>query len=48
MTAAATRRKYLDDVRDRFKNDDRAKQCQQHADGPIFKAVGETYAACRP
>lgn len=41
-------KKYLDDVRDRFKNDDRAKQCKQDSDGPIFKAVGETYSACRP
>lgn len=39
---------YLDDVRERFKNDDRAKQCQQDSNGPKFKAVGETYAACRP
>ena len=40
--------RYLRDVRERFKTDDRAKQCQQNSDGPIFKAVGETYAACRP
>jgi hypothetical protein len=36
------------DVRDRFKNDDRAKQCKQESDGPVFNAVGETYTACRP
>jgi hypothetical protein len=41
-------KKYLDDVRGRFKNDDRAKQCKQDSDGPIFQAVGETYSACRP
>jgi hypothetical protein len=39
---------YIDDVRARFKNDDRAKQCKQEPDGPVFRPVGETYAACRP
>lgn len=39
--------KYLNDVRDRFKNDDRAKQCKQDADGPKFTAVGELYPRCR-
>jgi len=39
--------RYLRDVRDRFKNDDRAKKCKQNADGPIFEAVGETYPACK-
>jgi hypothetical protein len=38
--------RYLRDVRDRFKNDDRAKQCKQDSDGPIFRAEGETYKAC--
>lgn len=41
-------KKYLDDVRARYRNDDRAKQCKQDSDGAIFEAVGETYAACRP
>lgn len=41
-------KRYVDDVRVRFKSDDRAKQCKQDPDGPIFEAVGETYAACRP
>jgi hypothetical protein len=40
--------RYLDDVRDRFKSDDRAKQCKQDINGPVFRAVGETYPACRP
>lgn len=39
---------YIRDVRDRFKNDDRAKRCKQDADGPIFKPKGELYTACRP
>jgi hypothetical protein len=39
---------YVADVRDRFKNDERAKQCKQNSDGPVFEAVGETYPACRP
>ncbi|MEO8703876.1 MAG: hypothetical protein ABI867_27745 [Kofleriaceae bacterium] len=38
---------YLRDVRDRFKNDDRAKKCKQNSDGPIFRAVGETYPPCK-
>jgi len=38
---------YRRDVRDRFKNDDRAKKCKQNSDGPIFRAVGETYPACK-
>lgn len=38
---------YLRDVRDKFKNDDRAKRCRQTSDGPFFEAVGETYPACR-
>jgi hypothetical protein len=39
---------YLRDVRDRFRNDDRAKQCKQDSGEPVFRAVGETYSACRP
>ena len=39
--------RYLSDVRDRFKNDDRAKRCKQD-NGPVFRAVGELYRACRP
>ena len=38
---------YVRDVRDRFKSDDRAKRCKQDSDGPIFKAKGELYTACR-
>ncbi|MBV8762064.1 MAG: hypothetical protein JO257_32525 [Deltaproteobacteria bacterium] len=38
---------YISDVRERFKNDERAKHCKQDADGPIFTPVGETYSACR-
>lgn len=37
---------YISDVREHFKNDDRAKRCKQDADGPIFQPVGETYTAC--
>lgn len=41
-------RKYIDDVRRKFKDDDRAKRCKRDADGyPIFRPVGETYPACR-
>lgn len=40
--------KYVDDVRRKFKDDDRAKKCKRDADGyPLFAAVGETYTACR-
>ncbi|MDQ3334706.1 MAG: hypothetical protein M4D80_06070 [Myxococcota bacterium] len=40
--------RYVDDVRRKFKDDDRAKKCKRDADGyPIFTAVGETYPACR-
>jgi hypothetical protein len=39
--------RYLSDVRDRFKNDERAKRCKQD-NGPVFRAVGELYSACRP
>ncbi|HEY1552697.1 MAG TPA: hypothetical protein VGG28_32935 [Kofleriaceae bacterium] len=46
--AADQASKYLSDVRDRFKSDDRAKRCKQSSDGPIFIAVGELYQACRP
>jgi hypothetical protein len=41
-------RGYVDDVRRKFKDDDRAKKCKRDADGyPIFRPVGETYSACR-
>jgi hypothetical protein len=39
--------KYLNDVRDKFKSDDRAKKCKWNSDGPIFRPVGQLYAACR-
>ena len=45
--ARATIETYLRDVRDRYKNDDRAKQCKQEPEGPVFRAVGETYKACQ-
>jgi len=38
--------RYLNDVRDRFKDDERAKRCKQDG-GPVFRAVGELYSACR-
>ena len=38
---------YLRDVREKFKTDDRAKKCKQDSDGPIFRAVGETYPRCQ-
>jgi hypothetical protein len=40
--------RYVSDVRDRFKNDERAKRCKQTSDGPLFEAAGELYPACRP
>ena len=46
--AEAQARGYIEDVRNRFKDAERAKRCKQNADGPIFKEVGELYAACRP
>jgi len=40
---------YLEDVRDKFKDDERAKRCKQTSEGrPIFEAVGKLYTACRP
>jgi hypothetical protein len=40
--------RYIDDVRRKFKDDDRAKKCKRSPDGyPVFEAVGETYTACR-
>ena len=39
---------YIEDVRDKFKDDERAKKCKQTSDGPIFRAVGKLYTACRP
>lgn len=41
-------RRYIDDVRRKYKDDDRAKKCKRDSDGyPIFRPVGETYTACR-
>jgi gas vesicle protein len=45
--AESQAKKYLNDVRDKFKGDDRAKKCKWNSDGPIFRAVGKTYEACR-
>ena len=39
--------RYLDDVRRKYKDDDRAKKCKQKDGYPEFTAVGETYTACR-
>ena len=39
--------RYVGDVRERFKNDERAKRCKQTSDGPLFEAAGELYPACR-
>lgn len=38
---------YIDDVRRKFKDDDRAKKCRHDDNGPMFEAVGEMYPACR-
>jgi hypothetical protein len=46
--AAAQAQSYINDVRDHFKDDERVKRCRQNADGAIYRAVGETYPACRP
>jgi hypothetical protein len=39
--------KYLNDVRAKYKSDDRAKKCTWNSDGPIFSPVGKLYTACR-
>lgn len=39
--------RYLDDVRRKFKDDDRARKCKQKDGYPDFTPVGETYTACR-
>jgi hypothetical protein len=39
--------KYLNDVRDKFKSDDRAKKCKWNSEGPIFRPLGELYPACQ-
>jgi hypothetical protein len=39
--------RYLDDVKRKFKDDDRAKKCKQKDGYPEFTPVGETYTACR-
>lgn len=47
-TAREQANRYVDAVRRKFKDDDRAKKCKRDADGyPIFTAIGETYSACR-
>jgi hypothetical protein len=38
--------RYIDDVKRKFKDDDRAKKCKQKDGYPDFTAVGETYTAC--
>jgi hypothetical protein len=45
--AEAQARQYLDDVRRKFKDDDRAKKCKQVDAYPFFRTVGVTYTACR-
>lgn len=40
-------KRYLGDVRARYRNDDRAKNCKWTSEGPVFDAVGELYTACR-
>ena len=39
---------YIEDVRAKFKDDDRAKKCKHNDDGPIFEARAKLYPACRP
>jgi hypothetical protein len=46
--AKAQANDYLSDVREKFKDDERAKKCKHNADGPIFEPVGQLYPACRP
>ena len=45
--AEAQATKYLNDVRDKFKSDDRAKKCKWTSEGPLFRPVGKVYSACR-
>jgi hypothetical protein len=45
--AESQARQYLDDVRRKFKDDDRAKKCKQVDGYPFFRTVGVTYTACR-
>ncbi len=45
--AESQAKKYLNDVRDKFKGDDRSKKCKWNSDGPIFRPVGNLYPACR-
>lgn len=40
--------RYVPDVREKFKDDERAKKCKHNTDGPIFEAVAQLYPACRP
>jgi hypothetical protein len=49
-SAADVARKYIDDVREKFKDDPRAvENCKKDSDGkPIFEAKGAVYPACRP
>ncbi len=45
--AESQARQYLDDVRRKYKDDDRAKKCKQVDGYPFFRTVGVTYTACR-
>ena len=45
--ARAQAARYISDVRDRFKDDERAKRCKQE-NGPVFRAAAELYSACKP
>lgn len=42
------RQKYVQGIRELYKNDDIAKDCEKDGDNkPVFKAEGEVYPACR-
>lgn len=42
------RQKYVQGIRELYKNDDIAKDCEKDGDNkPVFKAAGEVYPACR-
>jgi len=45
--AESQARTYLEDVRRKFKDDDRAKKCKQVDGYPFFRTIGVTYTACR-
>jgi hypothetical protein len=41
--------RYLNDVRDYFKDDDRSKRCAHASDGSaVYRSVGVLYPRCRP